>query len=149
MQSGEGLGAIYQFFKDLTTGKMQIDGKENIPFSLFISTMRRRKIIQSMQGLTEEDKKEGEKILINYKKQLAEQRAREHLEKNEYNSKKGQSEAKSSSSAMGGTKYSKKSNKDENDAMKLVSQKMQEISNFQGEPPEPEILMDILMKKNI
>jgi hypothetical protein len=47
---------------------MMIDGKENIPFSLFISSMRRRKIIQSMQGLNDDDKKEGEKILINYKK---------------------------------------------------------------------------------
>lgn len=56
------------------------------------------------------------------------------------------SDMKSNSSNMGGTKYSKKSNKEDNDAMKLVSQKMQEISNFQGEPPEPEILWQILQK---
>ena len=76
----EGLGAIYQFFKDLTQGKMQIDGNENIPFSLFISTCRRRKIIQSMQSNDEGVKRDGEKILNNYKKQLAERLAREHAE---------------------------------------------------------------------
>ena len=34
----EGLGAIYQFFKDLTDGKLKIDNNDKIPFSLFIST---------------------------------------------------------------------------------------------------------------
>jgi len=38
-------GAIYQFFKDLTSGKMKVEGNENIPFSLFISSMRRKKIM--------------------------------------------------------------------------------------------------------
>lgn len=47
---------------------MQIDGNQNIPFSLFISSMRRRKIIQSMQGRSENDRLEGNKILNNYKK---------------------------------------------------------------------------------
>ena len=47
---------------------MQIDGNQNIPFNLFISCMRRRKIIQSMQGKSESDKREGDKILNNYKK---------------------------------------------------------------------------------
>jgi len=46
----EGLGAIYQFFKDLTDGKLKIDNNDKIPFSLFISTQRRRKILQSMQS---------------------------------------------------------------------------------------------------
>jgi len=40
-------GAIYNFFTDLTSGKMKIDGKD-MPFSLFVSAMRRRKILQSM-----------------------------------------------------------------------------------------------------
>jgi hypothetical protein len=40
-----GSGAIYQFFKDLTSGSMKIDGNSNIPFSLFITSMRRRKIL--------------------------------------------------------------------------------------------------------
>lgn len=59
---------------------MQIDGNKNVPFSLFISSQRRRKIIQSMQGKSEGDKREGEKILNNYKKQLAEKMARDHME---------------------------------------------------------------------
>ena len=59
---------------------MQVGGNKNIPFSLFISSQRRRKIIQSMQGKNDGDRKEGEKILNNYKKQLAEKRAREHTD---------------------------------------------------------------------
>jgi len=43
---GEDLtAAIYNFFTDLTSGKMKIEGKNNIPFSLFVTTMRRRKIL--------------------------------------------------------------------------------------------------------
>ena len=79
-QKDDGTGAIYQFFKDLTSGNMQIDGNENIPFSLFISSQRRRKIIQSMRAKDEVLKKDGEKILNNYKKQLAEKLAREQAE---------------------------------------------------------------------
>lgn len=44
----DGTQAIFLFFKDLTAGNMKIDGNENIPFSLFISSQRRRKIMQSM-----------------------------------------------------------------------------------------------------
>jgi hypothetical protein len=49
---------------------MKIDGNENIPFSLFISSQRRRKILQAMPGWAKDDnvKKDGEKILNNYKK---------------------------------------------------------------------------------
>jgi uridine kinase len=60
---------------------MKIDNNENIPFSLFISTQRRRKILQSMWSENERERKEGEKILANYKKQLAEKMAREQMEK--------------------------------------------------------------------
>ena len=59
----DGTGAIYKFFKDLTTGNMKIEGNENIPFSLLISTQRRRKIIDSMMSKNPQAKKEGEKIL--------------------------------------------------------------------------------------
>ena len=66
----DGTGAIYHFFKDLTGGKMKIDGNEHIPFSLFISSQRRRKILQAMPGWTKDTnvKRDGEKILNNYKK---------------------------------------------------------------------------------
>ena len=63
--SDDGTGAIYNFFKDLTGGKMKIDGNEHIPFSLFITCQRRRKILQAMPGWTKDAnvKKDGEKIL--------------------------------------------------------------------------------------
>lgn len=41
----DGTGAIYHFFKDLTSGKMKIEGNEHIPFSLFITGCRRKKIL--------------------------------------------------------------------------------------------------------
>jgi len=105
----EGLGAIYQFFKDLTSGKMQIDGNENIPFSLFISSQRRRKILQSMQAKDDRLKKDGEKILNNYKKQLAERLAREHAEAGGMRSRPSTEDKNSRGSQLGGTMYSKKS----------------------------------------
>jgi len=43
--SDDDSGAIYQFFKGLTSGEMKIEGNSNIPFSLFITSMRRRKIL--------------------------------------------------------------------------------------------------------
>ena len=47
---------------------MKVEGNENIPFSLFISSMRRKKIMQSMMASDDRQKREGEKILNNYKK---------------------------------------------------------------------------------
>jgi hypothetical protein len=46
-----------------------------VPFSLFIGTYRRRKILDAMMGKDERTKKDGEVILNNYKKQLAEKMA--------------------------------------------------------------------------
>jgi hypothetical protein len=72
---------IKQFFKDLTGGKMKMNGNENVPFSLYISTHRRQQILAAMM---EEDnskkKQDGEKILTNYKRQLAERLAREQAD---------------------------------------------------------------------
>lgn len=74
-------GAIHQFFKDLTSGKMQVKGNENVPFSLFITSHRRKQILNSMmENDNDQKKKDGEKILNNYKKQLAERLAREQAE---------------------------------------------------------------------
>ena len=77
----DGTAAIYLFFKDLTSGNMKIDGK-NIPFSLFITSQRRRKIMQAMipDPKAPHLQRDGEKILNNYKKQLAERMAREAAE---------------------------------------------------------------------
>ena len=59
---------------------MKIDGNDNIPFSLLISTLRRRKILQAMTASDPTIKKDGEKVLNNYKKQLAEKLARDATE---------------------------------------------------------------------
>jgi hypothetical protein len=40
----------------------------NIPFSLFISSYRRRKILDAMMSKEKNKKEDGEKILNNYKK---------------------------------------------------------------------------------
>ena len=63
-----GSGAIYNFFKNLTTGKLQQNDEQELPFSLFISSKRRRKLLDSMMSENDEDRKKGEVILNNYKK---------------------------------------------------------------------------------
>lgn len=80
----DGAGAIYQFFKGLTDGNLKGGGNPNVPFSLYISTERRRRILQSMKVPLEdgsepngEEIKAGEKIANNYKRSKAEQLARE------------------------------------------------------------------------
>lgn len=72
--------AIYEFFKELTSGKLKIEGNKNVPFSLFVSAHRRRMIIDSIRSNDPVLKKNGEKILNNYKKQKAEKNAREILD---------------------------------------------------------------------
>jgi hypothetical protein len=52
----------------LTSGGFKLENNENAPFQLFISGYRRRKILDSMMGTTDQKKKEGEKILENYKR---------------------------------------------------------------------------------
>ena len=121
---------------------MQVDGNENIPFSLFISSQRRRKIMQSIMSKAEKEKRDGEKILNNYKKQLAEKLAREQVET--VGGVKSQN-----TSRLGASSGMKSERNGETEAMKLVSQKLMEISSFQGEPPDPEILLSILNKKSI
>ena len=60
---------------------MQVKGNENVPFSLFITSHRRKQILNSMmENDNDQKKKDGEKILNNYKKQLAERLAREQAE---------------------------------------------------------------------
>jgi hypothetical protein len=54
-----------------------------IPFSIFISTYRRKKILAAMMGKTNKEKEEGSRILNNYKKQLAEKMARERADRGE------------------------------------------------------------------
>jgi len=87
-----GTGAIYNFFKQLTSKKF-IKKNENMPFKLFISHFRRQKILDSMMGATPEAKAMGDKILENYKKQLSESIVRNKVtetdgESDEFNQKR-------------------------------------------------------------
>ena len=139
------------FFKDLTSGKMRQQGNENIPFSLFISLQRRRKIMQSMMADDAELKRDGEKILNNYKKQLAERMAREQAEADGIDVKSSRPSSTSGymgKKTMGKSTYSgaglKHKERDDTDAAKLISNKMAEVTSFKGEPPEPELLLAIL-----
>jgi hypothetical protein len=52
----------------LTSGQLKVEENPNIPFSLFISSYRRRKILDAMMSNNDKNKKEGEGILNNYKK---------------------------------------------------------------------------------
>ena len=54
-----------------------------VPFSLFIGQYRRRKILDAMMGKDDKLKKEGEVIMGNYKKQIAEKMAREKADRGE------------------------------------------------------------------
>jgi hypothetical protein len=77
----ESTGAIYKFFKSLTNGDLISKEKQNMPFNLFISAHRRAMIIDAMMKEGEEQK-EGERIMHNYKKQLAERYAQLRIDKN-------------------------------------------------------------------
>ena len=69
-------GKIYKFFKSLTNGELISKEKQNMPFNLFISAHRRKMIIDAMMKESgTHDQKEGERIMQNYKKQLAERYA--------------------------------------------------------------------------
>ena len=61
---------------------MSIDGNEHIPFPLFISSQRRRKILQAIMPDPKAPylQKDGERILTNYKKQKAERLVRDWME---------------------------------------------------------------------
>ncbi len=56
------------------------DENPNIPFQLFISSYRRRKILDAMMNPVKNKRDEGEKIMLSYKKQIAEKSARERGE---------------------------------------------------------------------
>jgi len=45
------------------------------------------------------------------------------------------------------TNRTNKTREKESEAQKMIQQKLQEISNFSGEPPEAEMLLAILKKK--
>ena len=124
---------IYSFFKKLTSGSLKIEENPNIPFSLFISSYRRKKILDAMMSKTDKDKKDGEHILNNYKKQLAEKMAREKANRGDISMK---------SSFKGSSRSNNKRNKFDEDDDEKMSRMGPEFGG--NEPPEPEILLSIL-----
>ena len=135
-----GSGAIFEFFKKLTSGELKVDSEDKIiPFSIFISTYRRKKILAAMMGKTNKEKEEGTRILNNYKKQLAEKLAREKAERGETLSTTTYSHKKSVSSHKG--KHSDKRSR----SNKSSRRQHPELSNVDS--MEPEILLRILFGK--
>ena len=63
---------IFKFFKSLTSGKLKSQENPNIPFQLFISNFRRRKILEAMMAgessLNNDKTKEVLKIYKNFLK---------------------------------------------------------------------------------
>lgn len=60
---------IIDFFKDMISGRLaggQISNK--LPFNIIISTVRRRKLINSMMSANAKDRVEGEKVMSAYSK---------------------------------------------------------------------------------
>ena len=138
-KEASGSQAIFDFFKKLTSGELKVDSEDKIiPFSIFISTYRRKKILDAMMGKTPKEKEEGARILNNYKKQLAERMARQRAEKGESLS----AMSKSKVSASASSKHEKKSARDSK-----KREARAELHSSVGDVMEPEILNRILYGK--
>lgn len=137
-QSGlgvQGTSAIFDFFKKLTTGKLQNPQEQELPFSLFISSKRRQKLLDSMMaGADTKKKEEGEHILNNYRKQLAERMAREKVDR-------GDIFERHMSSRGGDTSH----NGEADD--KLTDFMTRRMANFENEVPDSNVLLAILARK--
>jgi hypothetical protein len=103
---------------------LKTEGNPHIPFSLFISSYRRRKILDAMMSKESSSKTEGKVILSNYKKQLAERMVRE---KTEAGANLNMSAAGSKADAS--------------------SNKPAAFEFNANDPPEPEVLLAILDPK--
>ena len=141
-QAVSGTGAIFEFFKKLTSGELKVDSEDKIiPFSIFISTYRRKKILAAMMGKTSKEKEEGARILNNYKKQLAEKLAREKAERGEALSSTSYSKG-NKSNAMNSKVSDKKSVKSTKSSKRNQGGGAADINSV--EAMEPEILLRIL-----
>jgi hypothetical protein len=131
---------------------MNIDGNEHIPFSLFISSQRRRKILQAIMPDPKAPylQKDGERILTNYRKQIAERLAREEQEAvgamSHPSSKESKRNTMTSMKSSKSTRSQKRKEAEDRE-QKLINQKLHEISHFNGEPPEESVLLDIIKRK--
>ena len=91
-----------------------------------------------MMSNNDRNKKEGEHILNNYKKQLAEKMAREKANKGDISMKSGSVKGSSRS-------FNNKFRRDDDEDEKVSRMG----GDFGGnEPPEPEILLSILQRKS-
>jgi len=144
-KEASGSQAIFDFFKKLTSGELKVDSEDKIiPFSIFISTYRRKKILDAMMGKTMKEREEGSRILNNYKKQLAERMARQRAEKGESLSAMSKSH-KVSASGASSAKNSKAEKKSARESKKREARS--ELLASVGEVMEPEILLRILFGK--
>ena len=115
----------------MSNGEFKLEKNENAPFPLFISGWRRKMILDSMWAKNEADRKYGEKILENYKKQLADRMARYKINMQAQNN----TQNKSSGSKLSGA----------NDTSKQDEFKMKRFQSYNSnEVPDPEVFNQIL-----
>ena len=131
-QNVPGTTAIFDFFKKLTTGKLQKDQEQELPFSLFISSKRRQKLLDSMMEKNQNKRDEGQHILNNYRKQLAERMAREKVDRGDIfdraqNSRRGAAQSQ-----------------EEEEKQDFMTRRM---ANFDLEVPDSNVLLAILNRK--
>ena len=111
----------------MSNGEFKLEKNENAPFPLFISGWRRKMILDSMWAKNEADRKYGEKILENYKKQLADRMARYKINMQAQNNTQ---QNKSSASKLSGA----------NDTSKQDEFKMKRFQSYNSnEVPDPEV----------
>ena len=73
----ESTDVIYDFFQELTKGNMNPDKNMKIGFGIYYSSKRREKILDAIFDVTDvAKKKEGKRILDNYRMQLSDQMKR-------------------------------------------------------------------------
>ena len=73
----ESTDVIYDFFQELTKGNMNPDKNMKIGFGIYYSSKRREKILDAIFDVTDvAKKKEGKRILDNYRMQLTDQMKR-------------------------------------------------------------------------
>lgn len=76
-QQNEDADIIFDFFQQLTSGSLQPNKKMKIGFGVYYSSKRREKILDAIFDVNEPDKKkEGKRILDNYRMQLTDQMKR-------------------------------------------------------------------------
>ncbi|KAL4502192.1 hypothetical protein ABPG72_000427 [Tetrahymena utriculariae] len=76
-------GAIFDFFKKMSTGQFDNQMDKIVPFRLNVSMYRRRKILDAIMSSNKEKKDKGQKILQSFKKQLIFYKRQEKIEKGE------------------------------------------------------------------